>query len=138
MKTRKRIGEKKSRAASMSWIRELRRRFLGPSRDVRFSGGLVARPNAEFHPEAISEARAAYQWYAKRNPSAANAFIAELDTKAGAPKRSRVKEQKMFGLTPVTGHLIMQDTPTCRPEIVKEIAGGFVRLGRRHGGIAPA
>src|ERR687891_526927 len=53
------------------------------------------------------------------------------DTKAGAPKRTRVKEQKMFGLTPVTGHLIMQDTPTCRPEIVKEIAGGFVRLGGR-------
>jgi hypothetical protein len=25
----------------------------------------------------------------------------------------------------------MQDTPTCRPEIVKEIAGGFVRLGEK-------
>jgi hypothetical protein len=37
----------------------------------------------------------------------------------------------MFGLTPVTGHLIIQDTPTCRPEIVKEIAGGFVRLGEK-------
>src|SRR5918994_19879 len=36
-----------------------------------------------------------------------------------------------FGLTPVTGHLIMQDTPTCRPEIVKESAGGFVRLGEK-------
>jgi hypothetical protein len=23
----------------------------------------------------------------------------------------------------------MQDTPPCRPEIVKQIAGGFVRLG---------
>src|SRR5919106_2860105 len=53
------------------------------------------------------------------------------DTKAGAPKRSRVKEQKRFGLTPVTGRLIMQDTPPCRPEIVKEIAGGFVRLGEK-------
>ncbi|HZA57024.1 MAG TPA: hypothetical protein VE616_22465, partial [Candidatus Udaeobacter sp.] len=53
------------------------------------------------------------------------------DTKAGAPKRTRVKEQKMFGLTPVTGHLIMQDTPTCRPEVVKEIAAGFVRLGEK-------
>jgi hypothetical protein len=50
------------------------------------------------------------------------------DTKAGAPKRSRVKEQKRFGLTPVTGRLIMQDTPTYRAEAVKEIAGGFVRL----------
>jgi hypothetical protein len=37
----------------------------------------------------------------------------------------------MFGLTPVTGHLIMQDTPPCRPEIVKEVAGGFVRLGEK-------
>jgi hypothetical protein len=36
-----------------------------------------------------------------------------------------------FGLTPVTGRLIIQDTPTCRPEIVKEIAGGFVRLGEK-------
>ena len=53
------------------------------------------------------------------------------DTKAGAPKRSRVKEQKRFGLTPVTGHLIMQDTPACRPEVVKEIAGGFGRLGEK-------
>ncbi|HZA52628.1 MAG TPA: hypothetical protein VE616_00145, partial [Candidatus Udaeobacter sp.] len=53
------------------------------------------------------------------------------DTKAGAPKRPRVKEQKVFGLTPVTGHLIIQDTPTCRPEIVKEVAGGFVRLGEK-------
>src|ERR671919_2682898 len=53
------------------------------------------------------------------------------DTKAGTPKRSRVKEQKRFGLTPVTGRLIMQDTPPCRPEIVKEIAGGFVRLGEK-------
>jgi hypothetical protein len=50
------------------------------------------------------------------------------DTKAGAPKRARVKEQKMFGLTPVTGRLIIQDTPTCRPEVVKEVAAGFVRL----------
>jgi citrate synthase len=25
----------------------------------------------------------------------------------------------------------MQDTPTCRPEVVKEIAGGFVRLGEK-------
>ena len=37
----------------------------------------------------------------------------------------------MFGLTSVTGHLIMQDTPTCRLEVVKEIAGGFVRLGEK-------
>jgi len=39
----------------------------------------VARPSVEFHPEAIAEARAAYQWYAERDLSAANAFIAELD-----------------------------------------------------------
>ena len=39
----------------------------------------MARPSVEFHPEAIAEARAAYQWYAERDLSAANAFIAELD-----------------------------------------------------------
>jgi hypothetical protein len=31
----------------------------------------------------------------------------------------------------MTGRVIIQDTPTCRPEIVKEIAGGFVRLGEK-------
>ena len=39
----------------------------------------MARPSVELHPEAIAEARVAYEWYAERNPSAANAFIAELD-----------------------------------------------------------
>ena len=39
----------------------------------------MARPSVEFHPDAIAEAKAAYDWYAKRNPSAANAFMAALD-----------------------------------------------------------
>ena len=39
----------------------------------------MARPSVELHPEAIAEARAAYQWYAERDLSAVNAFIAELD-----------------------------------------------------------
>ena len=39
----------------------------------------MARPNVELHPDAIVEARIAYEWYAERNPSAANAFIAALD-----------------------------------------------------------
>ena len=39
----------------------------------------MARPNVDLHPEATAEARAAFLWYAERNPSAANAFIAELD-----------------------------------------------------------
>lgn len=33
----------------------------------------------ELHPEAIEEARAARLWYAERSPSAAAAFVAELD-----------------------------------------------------------
>jgi plasmid stabilization system protein ParE len=37
-------------------------------------------PVVEFHPEAITEARAARQWYANRSVSAADAFMAELDT----------------------------------------------------------
>jgi plasmid stabilization system protein ParE len=39
----------------------------------------VAAPSVRFHPDAVAEAKAAYEWYAERNPSAANAFIAELD-----------------------------------------------------------
>jgi plasmid stabilization system protein ParE len=39
----------------------------------------VAAPSVRFHPDAIAEAKAAYAWYAERNPSAANAFISELD-----------------------------------------------------------
>ena len=43
----------------------------------------MARPGVEFHPEAIAETRAAYEWYAERNPVAADAFIAELDHAIG-------------------------------------------------------
>ena len=39
----------------------------------------MARPRVDLHPEAIAEARAAYQWYAERNPLAANAFMAAVD-----------------------------------------------------------
>jgi plasmid stabilization system protein ParE len=39
----------------------------------------VAAPNVRLHPDAIADATAAYEWYAERNPSAANAFISELD-----------------------------------------------------------
>jgi plasmid stabilization system protein ParE len=31
------------------------------------------------HPEAVAEAHAATQWYRERSPSAADAFLAELD-----------------------------------------------------------
>ncbi len=31
------------------------------------------------HPEAVAETRAAAEWYRERSPSAANAFLAELD-----------------------------------------------------------
>jgi toxin ParE1/3/4 len=33
----------------------------------------------ELHEDAVSEARAAYGWYAARNPVSAEAFINELD-----------------------------------------------------------
>jgi plasmid stabilization system protein ParE len=39
----------------------------------------VARRVAQFHPEAIAEARAAAQWYRVRNESAADAFLSEPD-----------------------------------------------------------
>jgi plasmid stabilization system protein ParE len=35
--------------------------------------------DVEVHPEAIAEARAARQWYQTRSPSAAEAFLSELD-----------------------------------------------------------
>jgi plasmid stabilization system protein ParE len=39
----------------------------------------LAAPSVRLHPEAIAEAKAAYEWYAERNPAAAKAFISELD-----------------------------------------------------------
>jgi plasmid stabilization system protein ParE len=33
----------------------------------------------DFHPDAVAEARSAWQWYAERSPHAASAFLAELD-----------------------------------------------------------
>lgn len=39
----------------------------------------MSRAALEFHPAAISEARAARQWYATRSPQAGDAFLAELD-----------------------------------------------------------
>jgi hypothetical protein len=33
----------------------------------------------EFHPDAVAEARSAWQWYAERSPLAASAFLSELD-----------------------------------------------------------
>ena len=39
----------------------------------------MAAPSVRLHPDTIAEAKAAYDWYAKRNPTAANAFISELD-----------------------------------------------------------
>ena len=39
----------------------------------------MARPSVRLLPDAIAEAKAAYEWYAERNPFAANAFISELD-----------------------------------------------------------
>jgi hypothetical protein len=42
------------------------------------------------------------------------------DMKAGA-RNAAVSKAERFGLTPVTGHLIMQDTPPCRPEVVRDL-----------------
>ena len=39
----------------------------------------MAVPSVRFHPDAIAEAKAAYEWYAERNPAAANAFMAVLN-----------------------------------------------------------
>ena len=39
----------------------------------------MAAPSVRLLPDAIAEAKAAYEWYAERNPSAASASISELD-----------------------------------------------------------
>ncbi len=39
----------------------------------------MASTPVEFHPGAIEEARAARVWYTQRSPSAASAFMQELD-----------------------------------------------------------
>jgi plasmid stabilization system protein ParE len=35
--------------------------------------------NARFHPQAEEEVQRAYTWYRERNPTAARAFLADLD-----------------------------------------------------------
>ncbi len=39
----------------------------------------MARRPVEFHPEAIAEARAAFEWYRQRSEGVASAFLTELD-----------------------------------------------------------
>ncbi|MFQ5683975.1 MAG: type II toxin-antitoxin system RelE/ParE family toxin [Candidatus Binatia bacterium] len=39
----------------------------------------MAQRPVDVHPEAVAEAQAAYQWYRKRNETAAEAFLVELD-----------------------------------------------------------
>jgi len=39
----------------------------------------MSGPDVHLHPEAVSEARAAYAWYAARSALAAAFFLAELD-----------------------------------------------------------
>jgi toxin ParE1/3/4 len=39
----------------------------------------MAPRNVRFHPAAEAEAQRAYQWYDERNPTAARAFLADLD-----------------------------------------------------------
>jgi plasmid stabilization system protein ParE len=40
--------------------------------------------SVDIHPEAIAEAQAATQWYRERSPSAAAAYLAELDLAVAA------------------------------------------------------
>ena len=35
--------------------------------------------HVDFHPEAVAEAQAANRWYREKSPSAAHAYVAELD-----------------------------------------------------------
>ena len=58
------------------------------------------------------------------------------EEKAGRYESRRTETQpcqraERFGLTPVTGCFVIQDTSTCRPEIVKEIAEVSCDWGRR-------
>ncbi len=39
----------------------------------------MSKAQANFHPKAVAEARAAAQWYGVRSQLAATAFVTELD-----------------------------------------------------------
>jgi len=39
----------------------------------------VSEQSIKFHPDAVAEARAAFNWYNQKSPSAALAFVSELD-----------------------------------------------------------
>jgi plasmid stabilization system protein ParE len=39
----------------------------------------MAQRNVRFHPQAEEEVQRAYAWYRERNPTAARAFLADLD-----------------------------------------------------------
>ena len=64
----------------------------------------MAEIRVDLHDEAIAEARAIREWYAARNPAAADAFMAELDQaqkqiakfpEAGAPYISNTRRHLM-------------------------------------------
>ncbi len=49
----------------------------------------------EFHPDAVEEARSAWQWYAERSPLAASAFLAELDRAITLVAKGHISGQSM-------------------------------------------
>jgi hypothetical protein len=63
-------------------------------------------------------------------------LVALAGRKPGRYENRRTQTQpcqsvERFGLIPMTGRVIIQHTPPCWLEVVKEIAGGFVRLGEK-------
>ena len=79
MRTPKQPGALRSRDEWRNWRPGGLRQFPGQRPDAESWGYRVSPAHLEFHPDAIAEARAAREWYAKHNPAAADAFMAELD-----------------------------------------------------------
>jgi putative addiction module component (TIGR02574 family) len=85
------LNETVAEDVEVAWSKEIARRiddidqgksrpFPGLWHDARSWDDPVAAAAIRLHPNAIAEARAAYEWYAERNLTAANFFIAELDS----------------------------------------------------------
>lgn len=89
--------------------------------------------SVELHPEALGDARSAYDWYFERNPSAAAAFLAEIDRAVEeiteAPERW---PRFLFG----TRRFVLRRYPF---SVVYRVSGGTIQVvafahGRRRPG----
>ena len=96
------LDESIDKDAESEWVAEIALRLkeidqgkvnLIPWAEARaiIAGQVMSSGEVDVHPEAVAEARAATQWYRERSPSAADAFLAELDRAVESRKMTEVK-----------------------------------------------